>query len=156
MANQKARSRWIPNLVTGLLVAGMLMGSVAHTLQYFPGLRTWHGEVEQSVLYLKENLQPEEVVVVTSDEDAPVWYYTIKYGFAPETLSRNVPFRSAYVLVNPSREQTYRSVIAERGPDSVFFDWSSARLSAKFGTLELYTVQADWEAVQRAYGLVEP
>ena len=135
-----------------VLTGGILLGSLQHSLDTYPRMRPQSGAVEQAAGYIRQHLQDEQLVVVTAIDDAPFWYYALKYDIPRDALRRDRAFQSAYVLVNRSLGQSLESVVAERGPDMGFFDWDSAALAAEYGDIDLYLINANQQAVEREYG----
>ncbi len=100
------------------------------------------GPVEETALYLKAHLQPGDIVVVNSPDDAPLWYY-FQLHHIPDLYVidiRERAFSRAFVLVDAQSGQTLASVIRARGPSPQSFDLSSARPVFSFGNLELFLV----------------
>jgi uncharacterized membrane protein len=141
---------------SAVLIIAMVTGSAVRTLQVFPGLKSEYGPVEQAAIYLRDHLADQQIVIVTSIDDAPLWYYFYKYHLSQELFRRNIPFRSAYVVVSTDRKQTLASVLKARGPDPVFMDMPAAHLVAQFGPIDLYQVPSRWETVKKEYHLDQP
>ncbi len=137
-------------------IAGMAFGAVQYTLATYPGLKTSYDPIEQSALYIRDHLQEGQVVVITAPDDAPMWYYFYKYNLPQELLRRDIPFDSAYVVVDEANKETLQEVVADRGPDSVFFEWDTARVVASFDPIKIYQVDADQQIIQHAYSQVKP
>jgi hypothetical protein len=96
------------------------------------------GEAESIVLFLKDNIQDADMILVTSPDDAPVWYYSRLYGIADAHFYNTRPFNRAFIIVNPAEQQTPESVFLSRGPSPLPSDIENARLIQTFGRLELY------------------
>jgi hypothetical protein len=143
------------NLSAFFLAGTLLFTAGRFTLTSLPGLKPYYGPVEQSVRYLQSSLQEDQVVVVDANDDAPTWYYFYKYGLSQQALRRDIPFKSAYVMVDSAQGQTLESVVKNRGPDMVFFDWPTEKIAAKFGDIQIIWVEADHQAVQKAYSQVQ-
>ncbi len=141
---------------TGAIVVGLLVLAGFNTLQDHPGLKPIQGPVEQSAVYFTTHLQEKDIVVIAPIDDAPLWYYFNKYGLSEEYFRRDVPFKQAYVLVSRDQDQTIDTVLKVRGPDAGFLDRSTTRLIESWGNLDLYSIEADWQAVSKAYQLVSP
>lgn len=117
-----------------LLVAIMAIRS----LPSLPEQWTAKGEAESAVLFLKDKLQDQDLIIVTSPDDAPVWYYSRLYGIADAHFDNTQPFSRAFIIVNPTERQTLDSVFQDRGPSLPPSDIENARLIQVFGRLELY------------------
>ncbi len=135
-----------------LLIGSLLLASLQYSLNTYPRMRPQSGAVEQAARYLRQHLQEGQLVVVTAIDDAPFWYYALKYDIPRDALRRDRAFQSAYVLVNRSLGQSLESVIAERGPDSGFFDWDSAAVVAAYGSIDLHLISANQQVIEREYG----
>lgn len=110
-----------------------------------------YGDVEQSVQFVHEHLRAGELVIITAPEDAPLWFYLQQYNLPADILRRDAPFTGAYVLVSRAHDQTLQQVIRERGPDAGFFDFDSARLADRNGSMDVYWIEANHDAVRRYY-----
>lgn len=115
-----------------------------------------YGDVEQSVQYVRQNLRQGEIVIITAPEDAPLWFYLQHYGMSSEILRRDAPFTGAYVLVSRAHDQTYPQVIRERGPDAGFFDYATVRLADRNGSMDVYWIESNHDAIRRYYGGASP
>jgi hypothetical protein len=60
------------------------------------------GEAENIVLFLKDDIQESDFILVTSPDDAPVWYYSRLYGIADAHFDNTRPFNRAFIIVNPA------------------------------------------------------
>lgn len=141
---------------TTAVLLGLLVFGATSTLSRNPLQAGRPDAAEQAVQVIKTQIQPQEIVVATAPGEAPIWYYLAKYDFSDAVLLRNTPFTRAYVIVDASLGQTLASVIAERGPDAGFFDGDSAETLFEQDTLSLVAVDANLEALQRAYPNWQP
>jgi hypothetical protein len=139
--------RW--KFVRGSALAAVVIGSAIlfatwQTVRLVPVLPEYwasRGDDEQTVLFIQSQLQEGDLIVVSSPDDAPVWYYSELHGIPDARFdSRNSIFARALVLVNPAEGQTPASVIADRGPDQAVLDVGSARLLETFGKLQVFVV----------------
>jgi hypothetical protein len=142
--------------VIGMLTAGLLILAGYNAWHDHPGFKPVLGSVEQSTIYFNSHLQQNDIVVVAPTDDAPLWYYFYKYDLSQEYFRRDVPFKRAYVLVNSDQDQSIENVLKQRGPDAGFLDRSTTYLVDSWGTLDLYSINANWQAVCSAYNLVCP
>jgi hypothetical protein len=153
-AQERLRLRWnVQAALAGIILAAALGGSA---------LRAWTnpeagfhpiGQAEQAALYLKNNLQAQELIVVGPPHDAPVWYYSRLHQVSMEHYKRSLPFFRAYILVDPTFGQTIDSVMDERMPDKFFFDMTTARLVYQAGSIQVFELIPDADLVRREYGL---
>jgi hypothetical protein len=144
----------LPGVAIILLVGLLQIGGLLRTAQAAPGWKYPIGDVEQTARYIKDHLEPNDIVIVAPIEDAPMWYYAELYGFH-DRLSRTVLFFRAFALVNPEEAQTLEAVMDERGPDRVFLDYSTAKKVQQFGDIELHTVDSFRDRVIEAYDQIE-
>lgn len=131
--------------------AFFLIGGILYNIEQYPVSRPHIGEMERATLFLQKHLQPGDVVVITAVDDAPMWFYFAKYGLSRDIFARNRPFKTAYVVVNASDNQTVLSVIRARGPDRGFFDFSTQQQLTSIVRQQIYIISANQEALQKAY-----
>ncbi len=138
-----------PRILGGLPVAGVAFGLVlgAGLLQagrlvpQLPDLWAIQGQEEQAVLFIREQLQGDERIVVAPTLDAPIWYYSELHGIPDATFDTNSQdFQRLIVLVSLSRGQTLASVISKRGPTSRNVEMDTARLLETFGSVQVFEV----------------
>jgi hypothetical protein len=144
--------RWLP-AVAGVGVAAALALGGVHALQTCPGGVCGPGEEQQAVTYLQTQLQADDLVLVESPSDAPVWYYFRQAGLSKDHFRKDHAFFRAFLLLRPADGQTAEQLIAYRGPELAFFDLSTLQRLASFGQLEVYEVQAYPELIRQAYGV---
>jgi len=103
------------------------------------------------VLYLRDNIASDDIVVVSPPDDAPLWYYWQLYEMPKATLqTKNRSFQQAYVVVNLPGNQTIDQVINERGPDIGFVNLENQQIIGQFGNDDLFLVQANSEVLEKA------
>ncbi len=148
----------IPIVKTGMglaFLALIALGGI-NAVRDHPGLRSRTGPVEQAAVYLSSELSEDDIVVIAPVDDAPLWYYFYKYNLSQEHFRRDIPFKRAFVFVSRNEDQTLSQVLDYRGPDPGFLGMDTARQVAVWGDLELYAIDANWEAVTQAYHLKTP
>jgi len=107
-----------------------------------PELWAEKGQEETAVLFIRDQMQEDDWVVVAPTLDAPVWYYSELHGIPDGYFnSRSSDFQRLIVLVNPAEGQTLDSVISQRGPALQDLDSGSAHLMGTFGSLQVFEVQ---------------
>ncbi|MAT44351.1 MAG: hypothetical protein CL609_18620 [Anaerolineaceae bacterium] len=144
----------VSSLVVAVVALLFFVNGLTYVVEKFPQAQKGEGAIEQAALYLKQNLQEDDIVVITAIDDAPMWFYFEKYGLGKEYFSRNKPFSRAFVVVTTSdKNQTLDFVIADRGPDPVFFDRQTTQKVETINDLDIYLIEANHDAVQREYGL---
>jgi len=128
------------SLATVAVSAAMLVVAI-QAIRILPSLPDqWaaKGDAESIVLFLKDEIQDADFILVTSPDDASVWYYSRLYGIADAHFDNTRPFDRAFIIVNPAEQQTPESVFRSRGPTPIPSDIENARLIQTFGRLELY------------------
>lgn len=130
-----------------------IFNGVFYTIEKYPESIKGSGDVEQATIFLQNILSKDDIVVITALDDAKMWFYFEKYGLGRDYFSRSRPFDKAFVVVTSSDNQTVDSVIAERGPDQVFFDMKTMKKIKTINSLDIYLIQANQEALDKAYGL---
>jgi hypothetical protein len=100
----------------GILIAvPLITGLMRNYTQYDQKLHS-QGEVEVVADFLKDYLQPEDVVVVTSPDTVVLKYYLRRNGLAKEftELEKGKSFEKAIVVVNKAQGQTLEYVLERR------------------------------------------
>ena len=143
--------RWLlPAALGALIVTGLLIcGSRA--LRECPALACPVGEEERAVLFLKPLLADDDLVLVESPSDAPVWYYFRQNGLSKDHFRKDRAFFRAFLLLRPAEGQTAEELIAYRGPEAAFFDFTTLRLAAEFGGLQVIEIQAYPDLIRKEY-----
>jgi hypothetical protein len=102
-------------LIGILIVLPLYSGLMRNYPQYDQKLHS-KGEVEVVADYLKDNLQSDDVVVVTSPDTIVLKYYLRRNGLGKEftELEKDKSFVRAIVVVNPGLGQTLEYVLERR------------------------------------------
>ena len=102
-------------MITILILLPLVAGFGRSYTQYSQKMRS-KGEPEEIVYFLKDFLNPEDVVVVTSPDNIVLKYYLIRNGFSGEyiELVKGKTFDHAFVVVNRSLGQTLAYVLERR------------------------------------------
>ncbi len=104
-------------LLSGAAILAVLGASLAGAVRSYPEMNA-PGEIETTALYLKGQLRPGDIVVVSDPDDAPLWYY-FKLHQIPDSFVIDIQhthFQRAFVLVNPGYGQSLASVIDQQRP----------------------------------------
>jgi hypothetical protein len=139
-------------MVVGL--AGAVVGSGLRDGLYWP-VNSQPGQVEASLLYIKENLQEGDLIVADFPDDAPLWYYSYVHDISPLYRQRNRPFYRVFAMVNTEFDSDLQTVIEHYGPDLFFFDFDAARPVFTSGTITVYEMIPDLRLIKEVYGEVE-
>ncbi len=146
--------RKISSLVAVVVALLFLVNGFSYVSAKLPQAQKGEGTIEQATLYLKQYLQEDDIVVITAIDDAPMWFYFDKYGLGREYFSRSRPFSRAFVVVTTSdKNQSLDFVIADRGPDPVFFDRQTTQKVETINDLDIYLIEANHDAIHREYDL---
>ena len=106
-----------------------------------PDLWAGRGKPENVVLFIQSHLQQDDLIVVSSPDDAPVWYYSELHGIPGACFNiDNSTFKRALVLVDTQWHQTLSFVLADRGPDQGQLNTESANLLGVIGTIQVFEV----------------
>jgi hypothetical protein len=135
-----------PKFLGGVPVAGIVVGLVmvagiqhaAWLVPQFPALWSVQGPEEKAVLYLKSQLQREDLIIVKAPDDAPVWYYAELHGIPNTNFDIRLPFSRAFVLVDTVEGQTPASVIEKRGPVPAMINIESCQLQETINKIQVY------------------
>ena len=136
-------------MIVGL--AGALLGSLVRDAAYWP-INSQPGQVEASLLYIKENLQDGDLIVADFPDDAPLWYYSYVHDISPQYRQRNRPFYRVFALVNTEFDSDLQTVIEHYGPDLFFFDFDAAKAVFEAGTITVYEMIPDLRLINEVYG----
>jgi hypothetical protein len=131
----------LAGILTGAVLVVVVSASLTSAMYTYRGVNA-PGEIENTTLFLKSQLQPGDIVVVADPDDAPLWYYFELHQVPPGYVIdiQKEPFQRAFVLVNPAYRQTLKSVINERGPSSKRLDMNSAEEVYRSGNTITYVV----------------
>jgi Dolichyl-phosphate-mannose-protein mannosyltransferase len=105
--------------LSALAVVLLLAMEIWHSdrlIPQLPNLWAIHGNEENAVLFVKNQLQSDDKLVVSPPDDASVWYYAELHGIYDSVYQHDSAFDRLFVLVNPDEGQTPDMVLTERGP----------------------------------------
>jgi hypothetical protein len=80
------------------------------------------------------------MIVISSPLDAPMWYYSTRYGIPQTDYNDRTTFNDIWIIVDLGRGQTLDLALQDRGPDPALYDRSAARLVTTIGKLEIYQI----------------
>jgi hypothetical protein len=110
-------------------------------LPKLPALWADRGKQEKAVLFIQGALQEDDLIVVSSPDDAPIWYYSDLHGIPDSYFnSQTTIFKRAVVLVDTQWRQTLPWVLNDRGPDPGQLNIASAHLLGKIGSIQVFDV----------------
>jgi len=134
-----ARNASVAAVVVGLAVL-IVSIEAARVVPTIPGRWAAKGAAEKSVLFIKDQLSPKDLIIIDSPYDAAVWYYSILYGIPRDRYDNRRPFDRLLVIVSHSDGQTVQSVLKDRGPDLALVDVEAAHFLQNFQNLDTYVV----------------
>lgn len=111
------------------------------------------GPEEKITLFLRDQVQPTDLIVVAPPQDALVWYYSHVYEIDMNHYKRELPFFRSLVVVDTRFSQTPQSVIEDRGPEPYFYRWDTAQMIKQIEYLQVYQIEADADLVRKEYHL---
>jgi hypothetical protein len=129
--------------VTRLALALALLVVLVSTVRAaaaLPEAWAYKGEVELATVYLSGEVQPDDMIVISSPLDAPMWYYSTRYSIPQTDYNDRTTFNDIWVIVDLGRGQTLDLALQDRGPDPALYDRSAARLVTTIGKLEIYQI----------------
>jgi hypothetical protein len=135
--------RWVAMLERGLVWLALIGVGVAAlvTLPSIPTRWQAQGDAEQAVLYLQPLIQPNDVLIVSPPDDAPMWYYSMRHQLPRFFFRPDVENHARlFVVTTAGWDQTVTSVLKERGPEINPPDPAAAQFIQQFGKLSLYLV----------------
>jgi hypothetical protein len=135
--------RAVTTLERGLvwLVILGVVATAAFTLPAIPARWQAQGDAEQAVLYLQPLIQPNDVLIVSPPDDAPMWYYSMWHQTPRDFFRPDVETHARlFVVTTAGWNQTVASVLKERGPEINPPDPATAQLLTRFGQLTIYLI----------------
>jgi len=139
---EKARLKFLRGLPLAVILVGLaLLAETQHAAWLAPQLpEIWagHGGEEKAVLFVKGQLQDNDLIIVAPPDDAAVWYYSDLYGIMNTHFDLTLAFDRALVLVDPFQGQTPASVLEARGPYPAQVEVESCRLLDTFDKILVF------------------
>ncbi|HEX7568098.1 MAG TPA: glycosyltransferase family 39 protein [Anaerolineaceae bacterium] len=136
------RLRFARNISIAAIVTGVaVLIAAAGAIRAVPDIpRRWavKGPVEDTVLFVKDKLEPRDLIIVDAPYDASFWYYSRLYGLTDSRFDQRLPFDHLFVIVSHSDNQTVSSVLKDRGPEAASVDPGAARFIMNFQYLDTY------------------
>ncbi len=133
-----ARGISLAAVVVGIALVIALAGAV-QIVPTIPARWAGKGPAEKTVLFIKDQLHPQDLIIIDSPFDAAVWYYSRQYGIPDPRFDKRRPFDRLLVIVD-HRDQTLEFVLQDRGPDLSLVDAASAHIIMNYQYLDTYEV----------------
>ncbi len=130
------KGKLLSSLVTGLVLI-FLAANSAVSLPTFSEDWSTKGDHELAVLYLKERLLENDLIVVDVPLDAQIWYYSTLHGISFTHFMRELGYQRIFVIVSPRDGQSMDSVIYDRGPSREALSCDAAPLDT-IGQIDIY------------------
>lgn len=141
----KQRQINLGSLAVIVSLVGMGLFTWNRTLSVYPKFQSYPGEMELLTRYLKPQIQPGDIVIISSDDSPILWYYFKLYGIPDETVHRLerhlFPFWRAFVVVSEREKQTLVSTVEKRGLSPQEFWLDQAEPILQMGQTTLYESQ---------------
>jgi hypothetical protein len=132
-----ARNVSLAAIVTGLAV---LLATTSAIMEV-PGIsKEWavRSPAENTVLSIRDQLGPRDLIIVDAPYDASIWYYSRLYDLADSHFDKRLTFDNLFVIVSKTDNQTIESVLQARGPEAFIVNPSEVRLVNNFQNLDTY------------------
>jgi hypothetical protein len=113
--------------------------SAARVVPTIPQRWAAKGPAENSVLFIRDQLGPQDLIIIDSPYDAAVWYYSMLYGIPLDRFDKRRPFEHLFAIVSARDGQTLLSVMADRGPEASTISLDARRIES-FQNLDIYEV----------------
>ncbi len=124
--------------IIALVLILVSLWSTTRLLPRLPNLLAQHGDVENAAIFLKNNMNDTDLVVVDWPDDSPFWFYFLQYKIKNDHFDKRIPYERAWIVVNPPDNQTITSVLADRGPDYPPLNLEAVQLINQMGTRQLF------------------
>ncbi len=108
-------------------------------LSTIPQEWSFKGRDERAVLFLRERLGTQDIIIAPTPQDAPLWYYSRLYGIPDRHFSKTISFERAYLVTVPVLGQYHKKVIEEVGLTDMV-DMQSLRLIQEITGMNIYEV----------------
>ncbi|MDO9084984.1 MAG: glycosyltransferase family 39 protein [Anaerolineaceae bacterium] len=148
----KVKSSKVHVIITGLFALLFFINGLTYLQDQIPTSVEGYGTIERASVYIMDQFTPEDIVIITATDDAPMWYYFEKYGFGQDYFSKEKPFKNAFIAVSRSDNQTVEQVILERGPKLEFFDMTTKEKITTINTIDIYKIKANDAVINNVYG----
>jgi hypothetical protein len=148
----RVKSSKVQVIITGLFALVFIINGLSYLQEHIPTSVEGYGTIERASVYIMDRLTPEDIVIITAVDDAPMWYYFEKYGFGRDYFLKEQPFKYAYVAVTWSDNQTLEQVILERGPDLGFFDMETKEKITTINSIDIYKIKANDAVINSVFG----
>ena len=142
---QKVRLKFAPGISLAAPVFGLLLvygfWHASWLVPQLPALWAERGKQENAVLFIQNHLHQDDLIVVSSPDDAPVWYYSDLHGIPGAFFNTDTAtYKRALVLVDIQWHQTLPWVLEDRGPDQGQLNIESAHLLGTIGSIQVFEV----------------
>jgi hypothetical protein len=129
--------------IAGIVVSTALLVLLIHTGRVIPTIGEHWAQTspeERTMLSVKGQLKPNDLVIIDAPHDAALWYYGRLCGLPDEIFNKSLPFDRLFVIVSPADGQTVQSVLYDRGPDIDLVDLDAAQHTMNYGYIDTYLI----------------
>jgi hypothetical protein len=111
----------------------------ARQLVAFP--ETWNGKSreELAVLFLKDKIQANDIIIAPTPQDAPLWYYSRLYSIPERYFHRTTEFDRAFIVTVPVLGQYRDDVLKDYGLTDVV-DLNTMKLIKEINGINIFEV----------------
>jgi uncharacterized membrane protein len=134
-------SRRVP--FSAIVVSSVLLVVLVSAIKLVPTIPDrWNekGPVEKTVIDIKDQISPKDLIIIDTPYDAVTWYYAELYGLPMSYFNKNLPFNDLFVIVDTKDGQSLQSVLESRGPEDNQIDIENSSLIFGNGYLDTYLV----------------
>jgi hypothetical protein len=126
----------IATIMILFLFAGTFVAGVRR-LADFPRIWKGSGREELAIMYLKDEIRANDIIVAPTPQDAPLWYYSRLHGIPERYFRRTTEFNHAYIITVPVLGQYREAVIMDFGLTDVI-DLDSLKLIKEINGMNIY------------------
>ena len=137
-------------VINSSIIIGIAFLGCLYPIRVDPSHEKWSVPDAKSVtLALKKIISDQDIVVVSESLNAPYWYYFDYYKIPPNTIRdiRNRPFKRAFIIVAPSK-QNVNDVVEKYGPDLSFLDVNGTIKILSVGGIDLYEIPGRLDTIK--------
>ena len=139
---EKIRLMCFHSLPLAVIVIGMALlvciNYAAGLAPQLPKILAIRSDEEKVVLFVKDQLQNDDLIITALQDNTPVWYYFKLHGIMDAEYDPSIPFKRALLLTDLAEGQTLTSAIMERSPVQVVLDFGSCNLLESFGKMQVF------------------
>lgn len=126
--------------ILALVAAASLLGFGAYQAVKNLPETTALREVEKTTLFLKDHLQPGDVIAMDYPWDVPFWYYARRHALPVDSykVEKGQLYQRVFVVVSPGYEQTVAMVLATHAKKGITCAFNSIHMLEKIDNIVIY------------------